>query len=365
MTDSKEGRFVNIDNQSLLLHKDNLSNYLLRGKTTPITLEVDPTLSCNHRCPNCTFPNIKRNPRVLSRHVQDKILHGLKASNIKGMIISGGGEPCMFNRLGEFVKSVSELGIDITLTSNGQLIHKHFHNLMHGLKRIRFSIDAASPESFMFTHGMEATYYYQVLENLRSAVAYKRENRLEIDIGVSFLMCEHNYREVESAIRMYEKIGVNFLHFKPMQYWDRRTKRYYYKPIPGLDEIFSNISEYKSGGFRVSYSRENYYTASRPDIDYAVCHGAFFDVIIGADGKAYTCCHFKYNPKYCYGDLHQENLKSIINKVKAQLTDDCFPNCKMDALNQFVEYTVYNKDEVLGLCKNLNLVELPLGSKWL
>ena len=366
MNDSKESRIVNVDNQSLLLHKENLSNYLLRGITIPITLEVDPTLSCNHRCPSCTFPNIKRNPMVLSRHIQDKILQGLKkASNIKGMIISGGGEPCMSTRLGEFVKSISELGIDITLTTNGQLIHKHFHNLMNCLKRIRFSIDAASTESFMSTHGMDAKDYFQVMENLQRAIAYKRENKLDIDIGVSFLICEQNYREVVSAIQLYKNMGVDFLHFKPMQYWDRRNKRYYYKPIPGIDEIFSIINEYKSGGFKISYSRENYYKAARANITYSKCHGAFFSVIIGADGKAYTCCHFKYNQRYCYGDLHQENLKSIINKVKAQLTDDCFPNCKMDALNQFVEYAVHNRDEVLALCRDLTLDELPIGSKWL
>ena len=365
MTNLEEDLIVNIDNQSLLLHKDNLSKYLLRRSTTPITVEVDPTISCNHRCPNCTFANVKAGNRFLSRHIEEKILQGLEDSQIKGMIISGGGEPCMYGRLGEFVESVCDLGVDITLTTNGQLIHKHFYKLMNGLKRIRFSIDAASPKSFQLTHGMTEKDYNQVIENLHKAVTYKRKNSLEIDIGVSFLICEQNYLEVKSAIQMYETIGVDFLHFKPMQYWDRQNKRYYYKAIPGIEKIFSTIGGYRSRDFKVSYSRENYYKAFRPDITYAVCHGAFFDVIIGADGKAYTCCHFKYNPKYCYGNLNKDNMIDIICHVRADVTRECFPNCKMDALNQFVEYAVHHQDEILELCQNLRLSELPIGSKWL
>jgi hypothetical protein len=37
----------------------------------------------------------------------------------------------------------------------------------------------------------------------------------------------------------------------------------------------------------------------------------------------------------------------------------------MDSLNQFVEFAINNKEEVLGMCIDLQSQEMPLGSKWL
>lgn len=46
---------INIDNRSLLSHKRELSDYLTKRINRLITIEIDLTLSCNHKCPNCTF----------------------------------------------------------------------------------------------------------------------------------------------------------------------------------------------------------------------------------------------------------------------------------------------------------------------
>jgi len=292
-------------------------------------------------------------------------LSGIGEIKVKGMIITGGGEPCLFKDLGLFVKKVSNTGIDVTLTTNGQLIHRHFTELMHHLKRIRFSIDAASPDTFKVTHGMKEKDFHQVIENLQAAVCYKRQEKLPIDIGVSYLLCDANLKEIDTAVEFYRNKGIDFLHFKPMQFMDTASKRYYYKTYTGMGKLASKISSIAEDGFRVTLSRENYYRTSRPNIVYDRCHGAFFDLIIGADGKAYTCCHFKYDPKFCYGDLHRDTLVDLLKKVNAPVSEKCFAHCKMDALNQFVEYAIHHPEEVLPRCKDVKTEKLPLGSKWL
>lgn len=95
----------------------------------------------------------------------NSLINDIKLIGCKGMIITGGGEPCLHPDLGNFVQRLSESGIAITLTTNGELIHRHFKELMHGLKRIRFSIDAASEKSFKYTHGSDN--FAKVIENLK------------------------------------------------------------------------------------------------------------------------------------------------------------------------------------------------------
>jgi molybdenum cofactor biosynthesis enzyme MoaA len=355
---------VNVDNQKLLLHKKELINYLKEKKNKLITIEVDLALACNHKCPNCTFGD-RPNNVFLDSSVMEKIIRSLPETGAKGMIISGGGEPTIHKGLGAFIRKVSKADVDVTLTTNGQLIHKHFEDIMRNLKRIRFSIDAASHKTFKHTHGKDQKTFDLVIGNLKKTIEFKKENALPIDIGVSFLICEENAYELFHAIDFYKKTGVDFLHFKPMQLCDNNLNRYYHKNYPVIKEIASKINDFNSSRFRVSISREKFFQENDFNIQYHKCHGSYFDMIIGADGKAYTCCHFKYNPDYCYGDLHNEEITTILNKVKANVTDDCFPDCKMDAVNQFIEYSKGHINDVENMINEVGLSDLKLGDKWL
>lgn len=358
-------KIVNTDNQTILLHKRELRDYLEKGKSGLISIEVDLTLACNHRCPNCTFGDFKDMAVALSDTILDKIIEEAPRIGFKGMIISGGGEPSLDKRLGRFVRDVSRTGIDVTLTTNGQFIDRHFEGLMHNLKRMRLSIDSASYETFRQTHGIEKDAFDKIIDNLKKAVRYKKEKRLPIDIGVSFLICDENIHEINQAIDFYKKIGVNFLHFKPMQLWDKRTKAYYHKGYSLSEDLLAKLKTYAGDNFRISISRENYYKGYDSKLSYSKCHGAHFDIILGADARLYTCCHFKYNPKYCYGDLRKESLSGVLGRVKSDITRDCFSNCKMDALNQFLEFAGHHRDEVLNMSREMHPKDLPLGSKWL
>jgi len=355
---------INIDTKNILLHKPELSDYLKMRENKLITIEIDLTNSCNQRCPQCTFGNYHTG-LSLDRTVLDNLIKTLPMTGVKGMIITGGGEPCIHKELGYFVKSVSKQGIDITLTTNGQFVDRHFDDLLYGLKRIRFSIDAGTPISYKHTHGMEERDFDKVINNLKRLTTEKKKKGLSIDIGVSFMICETNASEVMSAVEFYRDLGVNFLHFKPMQLWDKDKNIYYHQHYPVVSQVISDLKAYNDSDFRLSISREKFLRQDSDRLKYKKCHGAFFDMIIGADGYVYTCCHFKYNPKFRYGDIAREGLNDIRSRVLADVQVECFHDCKMDAINQLIEYVINNPDQLLDRCKSIEKDELPLGSKWL
>src|SRR3989338_3372374 len=84
---------LNVDNQSMLLHKRELSNYIKYSNNSLIAVEVDLTLSCNHRCPSCTFSHNRNAAAYISDDLLDKLVQGLPKLGVNGMIITGGGEP--------------------------------------------------------------------------------------------------------------------------------------------------------------------------------------------------------------------------------------------------------------------------------
>ncbi|MFC1745263.1 radical SAM/SPASM domain-containing protein [Candidatus Riflebacteria bacterium] len=357
-------KYINVDNDKILFHKQEISDYISKKKNRLIAMEVDLTLACNHRCPECTFKDSLQKI-FLQDEIIDKIIDAIPQIGVKGMIISGGGEPCVHKKLGYFARKIATAGVDLTLTTNGQLIHRHFKDIMHNFKRMRLSIDAASPETFEHTHGMKKKDFVRVIENIKKAVAYKKEKKLGIDIGISFLICEKNVAELLKAVEFYKDLGVNFIHFKPMQYWDSTLNRYYHRDYPEIKDFIAGLEKFQDLDFRVSISREKHFIGAAPRVPYKKCHGSYFNMIIGADAKAYTCCHFKYNPKFCYGDLKQESFAQIMDKVKSEVKEECFKDCKMDAINQLIEQAKDEPTQLIKKCKNIAPDRLPLGCKWL
>lgn len=330
-------RDITVDNKKLCNHTDRLAQFLSGGPINPITVEVDLSMSCNHKCPACTYAQSHKNIH-LSKEVSDKIISEIGKLGAKGMIISGGGEPLMNPLFPYFVEKVAKKGVDITLTTNGQLLHKYFEEALRYCKRIRVSVDAATEEIFQRTHGMGPKHFNRVIANIAEAVRLKKDKRLDVDLGVSFLICESNYHEIEDAIRLFKKLGVNFIHFKPLQMY-KPERGHYYKYFDEMPNIGHLKEEYESKNFMIHFSRSKYFNLESSQRKYKKCHGAHLDVIIGADGKLYTCCHFKYMKANEYGEVLNGGIvsapaiKDKRNKVKA----DCIPLCRLDGVNEFLQ----------------------------
>ena len=122
MNPPKVERVLNGDNEKMLLHGEELANYLHERQHGLIAMEVDLSLACNHKCPECTFGDYLQKV-FLPDEVFEKILKSLPEIGVKGIILTGGGEPCVHKRLGEFVRRCHEAGVKTTLTTNGCLLY--------------------------------------------------------------------------------------------------------------------------------------------------------------------------------------------------------------------------------------------------
>jgi radical SAM protein with 4Fe4S-binding SPASM domain len=257
------------------------------------------------------------------------------------------------------------MNVAVTLTTNGGLLHWHMDALVSGLRRMRVSMDAASAATYKETHGVEAPSFERTVANLRSCVACKKQRGLSIDIGASFLICEANVHELDFAIEFYREIGVDFLHFKPMQFWSAAGQCYMYRPLPEVGAFIARLRQGGEGGMRVELSRQKLLEGREFGVKYDTCHGSHFDLVVGADGKVYTCCHFKYEPDYCWGDLNERPLSEIRLTGNDAVRPACFRDCKMDAINQLIERARSRPEELLALCPASESAPPPLGSAWL
>ncbi|MBM3253767.1 MAG: radical SAM protein, partial [Candidatus Omnitrophica bacterium] len=77
----------------ILKHLDRVNEWLGGGNPSPITVELDMTNICNHRCPECSGWYFKdRGNDYLSKRLAKDIVEQLAKAKIRGLIFTGGGE---------------------------------------------------------------------------------------------------------------------------------------------------------------------------------------------------------------------------------------------------------------------------------
>src|SRR3989338_2106152 len=78
----------------ILKHLDRVNAWLRGENPPPITVELDMTNLCNHKCPECSGWYFQsRNHNSLPNDLAEDIIKQLAKAKIRGLIFTGGGEP--------------------------------------------------------------------------------------------------------------------------------------------------------------------------------------------------------------------------------------------------------------------------------
>lgn len=144
------------DRFKIFFHKDRLCTFLQGHdyKITPITFELWPSLSCDARCPLCTYSlnnarqEADQSAKLFLSDVDNyiRILGQFKEAGVNSVIITGGGEPLLNPRLLELTTRVKAMQFSWGMFTHGMLLTE---NTIHGLlssspRFIRISINAGS-----------------------------------------------------------------------------------------------------------------------------------------------------------------------------------------------------------------------------
>ena len=131
-------------------------------------------------------------------------------------MFAGEGEPLLHKELPKFVKIAKESGIDVSLTTNGSIgSFDLWSKLLPHLTWVRFSVDAGSPEVYANVHKVTEESFSKTLSSIKDAVRYKKENALDVTIGVQYLIIEENLKDIENALQLFSDLEVDYFSLKP------------------------------------------------------------------------------------------------------------------------------------------------------
>ncbi|MHC4464530.1 MAG: radical SAM protein [Planctomycetota bacterium] len=320
----------------ILKHLDRVAAWLAGSNPYPITVELDMTNICNHRCPECVgLYSQKKDSHSLSFDQAEAILYQLAEAKIRGLIFTGGGEPLCNPATIEVVKFAADLGMDIGFITNGSLITEQVARELAGCCRwVRVSLDAIDYGVFKEVHGVWD--FDKVIDGIRLLV----EAEGKATVGVGYLT-EEGDGWLRDVAGFCKGLGVDYLQFRPMQEHIGGKVEYHQE---GIKEQILKCLELSDDKYQVLYSKHKYDWMDDKDCgrDYGKCFGQQFATVIGADGCMYLCCHFRGAEKYCLGDLKTDSFRDIwYSQRRAEAISnidfsECVPLCRCNTFNRIL-----------------------------
>ena len=347
----------NIDSHKLILHPTRVSKWYEAEddwkklkKIYPIYVEISPYGGCNHRCTFCALDYMGYSNIALDFDILKNSIINMAQKGVKSLMFAGEGEPLLFKNLDLIVEHCSKVGIDSSLTTNFVPIRKNnVEKFVQNCSWIKVSLNAGTKQNYAKIHRANEQDFDTVIQNLKDAVAYKKQNNLKCTIGVQMLLLPENKDEAVILAKTVKDIGVDYLVIKPYsQHLSSHTTQYenidYSKMLDIEEEVCSVSGENFSVIFRVNTMKK--YVQKQQS--YAKCYSTpFFWGYIASDGKVFGCSAYLGDDKFCYGNIYDNSFEQIWESKQRKNSYDyiineldiknCRVNCRMDEVNRYLD----------------------------
>lgn len=344
----------------LLRHAPKVEAMLRGDLVYPISVELDLSNVCPHDCPFCSFGTSSSNgyrqqnwqtfpfPRIL------RLIDELVDCGVQSVTFTGGGEPLVHPKAGEIFAYVTELAqrwsqpIQWGLVTNGLLLDRYADIIARGATFVRVSLDAGTPETHAFTHGLPKgqLQYLKILQNIRAL----RDQSMDLTIGASFCVMDQNFKEIYKAAKDVKAAGANYLEVRPTFPTDWRGDGWgsaLSDPDAAKVEVDHARLHVNSPTFQVIGMTERFDALASPQKKYGQCRIGPLMTVIGATGEVWHCCVQRGQAFFKLGSILETDFKTFWADLHAKRdaskidVSQC-PRCRYDGFNELIERAFVN-----------------------
>lgn len=277
---------------------------ILQGKMPiPQTLELFISDRCNHSCIGCHSKILHNsNKNFLDFKIIKRLLKEISELGVRGLEISGGGEPLLHPNILQIVKSAKQNKMKVGIFTNGVLLNdKLINEFLNDLLFVRVAFNATDRDLYKKIHGKDDLD--RVIKNIKLLVAQRKINKFPITIGLKMLISKFNYSEVVSVAKMAKLLEVDYIQFKPLRkchYAIPNTMAVFIKE--SIDEARKLFSEQS---FKVLGSVEKTEIKER-------CFLNPLHPVVDTTGDVYLCAFFQHRmDTHRIGNLNKMSFKEI------------------------------------------------------
>ena len=193
----------------------------------PISINLDLTTACNYACTHCIDWDILNTRHKYKEAELRDSLTLMAERGLRSVILIGGGEPTLYPRFASFVSFLKELGLQVSIVSNGSRCDRLAEAVVHMDERdwIRLSLDSGSNELFVKMH--KPADKKLDLDSICEGVGEIKRANPRVLVGFSYIIVwsgasrdDHeileNIHEIVQATERAKRYGFDYISLKPI-----------------------------------------------------------------------------------------------------------------------------------------------------
>ncbi len=262
----------------------------------PLNISVEPTTSCNLRCPECpsglrafSRPTGMMEPTFFKSLVTE-LRPGLASINFYFQ-----GEPFLNTDLHEMIGFAAQRGIYTATSTNAHYLNTENaeKTVRSGLHRLIISIDGTSQETYQqYRKGGKLDKVIQGTKEILAA--RKRLKSRTPHVIFQFLVVKPNEHQTDEVLQLAKELGVDEVRFKTAQVYDFENGH----PLIPDNEKYSRYRKGLDGKWRLKNKMENH------------CWRMWQGCVITWDGKVVPCC-FDKDALHTLGNAGIDDFKAV------------------------------------------------------
>ena len=270
-------------------------------KGLPISISIEPTTSCNLRCPECPsgLRSFTRPTGMLDARIFQSVIDEL-APTLSYLTFYFQGEPYLNPSFLDMVAYASSKRIYTATSTNAHYLTEEIasQTVKASLDRLIVSIDGTTQEAYQsYRVGGSLN---KVLEGTRNIIAAKKRLRSRTPhVVFQFLVVGPNEHQIPEVYRLAKEIGVDQVVLKTAQIYDHANG----SPLMPRQQKYAR------------YRRNDDGTWSIKNRFYDHCWKMWHSCVVTWDGKVVPCC-FDKDAHFVLGDLNTTSFPEIWNGEK-------------------------------------------------
>lgn len=287
----------------------------------PVSISVEPTTSCNLRCPECPsgLRSFTRPTGMLSLELYKKALEELHPS-LWYLLLYFQGEPYLHPQFFELVQLAAERNIYTATSTNAHYLTSENarKTVESGLDRLIISIDGTTQETYeSYRIGGKLD---RVIAGSKEMVHWKKKLKSKTPhLIFQFLVVKPNEHQINEVKTLARKIGINEVGLKTAQI-------YQYEHGSPLIPHNQQYSRYRAMG-------DGTYTIKNRLLNH--CWKMWHSCVITWDGQVVPCC-FDKDAAHSLGDMQKQSFRELWFG---------------DAYRRFRQQLIHSRDQV-DICRN-------------
>lgn len=262
----------------------------------PSSIAIEPTTSCNLRCPECPsgLRSFTRPTGMLQQADFEKMVVELKPW-LQYLTFYFQGEPYLNPTFLDLVKMAVSHNIYTSTSTNAHYLKTDVarKTVESGLQRIIISIDGTTQETYeQYRVGGQLE---KVIEGTKNLIYWKKELKSETPhIIFQFLVVKPNEHQIDALYQLAEDLGVDEVKLKTAQIYD----------FENGSELIPEQSKYS----RYKKEENGRYSLKNPLLNH--CWTMWKSCVITWDGRVVPCC-FDKDAHHVLGNTGTQSFAEI------------------------------------------------------